>query len=178
MNRQVSKFRFKMAFLTFLVMGLIFDFPVIEMPIKVPVKEAEARIGRPATPASVAGVHRRTRRRTRRRWAVGTRMYTLPAAYTTALIAGTTYYVVDGEYLTKAYEGNQVTYVVVDDPNNASANKADAQAQPTQAEPVQTQPPSTGTVEQKLLELKNLYDQGLIDKDEYDAKKKEILNRM
>ena len=105
-------------------------------------------------------------------------MYTLPAAYTTALVAGTTYYVVDGEYLTKAYEGNQVTYVVVDDPNNASANKSDAQPQPTQSEPVQTQPPSTETVEQKLIELKNLYDKGLIEKDEYEAKKKEILNSM
>jgi len=34
------------------------------------------------------------------------------------------------------------------------------------------------TVEQKILELKNLYDEGFIDKDEYDAKKKEILNSM
>jgi len=174
MNRLVSNFRFKMVLFTFLFMGLIFDFPVIEMPIKVPVKEAQARIGRPATPASVAGVHRRTRRR----WAVGTRMYTLPAGYTTTLVAGTTYYVVDGEYLAKAYEGNQVTYVVVDDPNNASANKSDAQPQPTQSEPVQTQPPSTETVEQKLIELKNLYDKGLIEKDEYEAKKKDILNSM
>ena len=173
MNRIVSSFRFIMVLFTFLIMELIPDLPFIEMPIKIPVKEAEARIGRPATPASVAGVHRRTRRRTRRRWAIGTRMYTLPAGYTTAVVAGTTYYVVDGEYLVRAYEGDQVTYVVVDDPNNASADKADAQAQPAQA-----QPASTGTVEQKLLELKNLHDKGLIDEQEYQNKKKEILDSM
>ena len=105
-------------------------------------------------------------------------MYTLPAGYTTAVVARTTYYVVDGEYLVRAYEGDQVTYVVVDDPNNASADKADAQAQPAQAEPVQSQPPSVESAEQKLLEVKNLYDKGLIDKDEYDAKKKEIIDSM
>jgi len=100
-------------------------------------------------------------------------MYTLPAAYTTAVVAGTTYYVVEGEYLKKAYEGDKVIYVVVEDPKETSTGKADAQAQPAQA-----QPASTGTAEQKLLELKNLYDKGLIDKQEYEAKKKEILNSM
>lgn len=183
MHRIVSSFRFVMAFFTFLIMGLILDFPFIDMPIKVPVKEAQAVIGRPATPGSAAGVSRRTRRRTRHRWAIGTRMYTLPAGYTTTVVTGTTYYVVDGEYLKRAYEGNQVVYVVVDDPKEASSNKADTQAQPAQAEPAQTQPAksqptSTETAEQKLIELKKLYDKGLIDKDEYDAKKKEILDSM
>ena len=178
MNRIVSSFRFIMVLFAFLIMELIPDLPFIEMPIKVPVKEAQARIGRPATPGSVAGVHRRTRRRTRRRWAVGTRMYTLPAGYTTTVVAGTTYYIAEGEYFKKYYEGDEVVYVAVDDPKDASANRADAQAQPAQAEPVQTQPQSTGTAEQKLLKLKNLYDKGLIDKDEYDAKKKEILDSM
>ena len=178
MNRNALSFRFIMVFFIFLVMELIPEFPLIDLPIRAPVKEAEAVIGRPATPGSVAGVRRRTRRRTRRRWAIGTRMYALPAAYTTAVVAGTTYYVVDGEYFIKAYEGNQVVYVVVDDPKDASANKADAQEQPAQAEPVQTQPQSTESAEQKLIELKSLYDKGLIDKDEYDAKKKEILDSM
>ena len=116
MNRAVLGFRLKITIFAFLIIGLILDFPLPETPIKLPVKEAEARIGRPATPGSVAGVHRRTRRRTRRRWAVGTRMYTLPAGYTTTVVAGTTYYVVDGEYLKKAYEGDKVVYVVVENP--------------------------------------------------------------
>jgi|GEM_PF-1965303 len=173
MNRIVFGFRLMMTFFAFLILGLILDFPLLEAPIKISVKEAQARIGRPLTPASVGGVRRRTRRRTRRRWAIGTRMYTLPAAYTTAVVAGTTYYVVEGEYLKKAYEGDKVIYVVVEDPKETSTGKADAQAQPAQA-----QPASTGTAEQKLLELKNLYDKGLIDKQEYEAKKKEILNSM
>jgi hypothetical protein len=173
MNRAVLGFRLKIAIFAFLIIGLILDFPLPETPIKFPVKEAEARIGRPATPGSVAGVHRRTRRRTRRRWAIGTRMYTLPVGYTTAVVAGTTYYVAEGMYFRRYYEGAEVVYVVVDDPNETATDKADAQAQPAQA-----QPASTGTVEQKLLELKNLHDKGLIDEQEYQNKKKEILDSM
>lgn len=178
MNRTGFGFHLIIVFITFLIIGLILDFPLLDTPIKVAVKEAQARFGRPATPGSVAGVHRRTRRRTRRRWAIGTRMYTLPAGYTTAVVAGTTYYVVDGEYLKKAYEGSEVAYVVVDDPHETTTGKTDAQAQPAQTQPAQAQPASTGTAEQKLLELKSLYDKGLIDKQEYEAKKKEILNSL
>ena len=178
MNRIVFGFRLIMTFFTFLIFGLILDFPLLETPIKVSVKEAQARLGRPATPASVAGVHRRTRRRTRRRWAIGTRMYTLPVGYTTAIVAGTTYYVAEGEYFKKYYEGDEVVYVVVDDPNETATGKADAQTQPAQTQPSQAQSASTGTVEQKLLELKNLHDKGLIDKQEYENKKKEILDSM
>ncbi len=178
MNRIGFGFRLMMTFFTFLIIGLILDFPSLETPIKISVKEAQAVIGRPATPASVGGVRRRTRRRTRRRWAIGTRMYTLPAGYTTTVVAGTTYYVVEGEYLKKAYEGDKVVYVVVEDPKETATDKVDAQEQPAQAQPAQTQPASTGTAEQKLLDLKNLYDKGLIDKDEYEAKKQEILNSM
>ena len=173
MDRAVLSFRFIITFFAFLIIGLILDFPLLETPVKVSVKEAQARIGRPATPASVAGVHRRTRRRTRRRWAIGTQMYTLPVGYTTAIVAGTTYYVAEGEYFKKYYEGSNVVYVVVDDPNETATYKTDAQAQPAQ-----TQPASKGTAEQKLLELKNLYDKGLIDKEEYETKKKEILDSM
>jgi hypothetical protein len=178
MNRTGFGFRLIIVFITFLIIGLIPDFPLLDTPIKVPVKEAQARFGRPATPGSVAGVHRRTRRRTRRRWAIGTRMYTLPAGYSTVAVAGATYYVVDGEYLKKAYEGSEVVYVVVDDPNETTTGKTDAQAQPAQTQPAQAQPASTGSAEKKLLELKNLYDKGLIDEQEYEAKKKEILDSL
>ena len=173
MNRAVLGFRLKITIFAFLIIGLILDFPLLEMPIKVWVKEAQARIGRPATPGSVAGVHRRTRRRTRRRWAIGTRMYTLPVGYTTAVVAGATYYFAEGEYFKRYYEGDEVVYVVVDDPNETATDKADGQAQPAQA-----QPASTGTAEQKLLELKNLYDKGLIDKQNYESKQQEILDSM
>lgn len=51
-----------------LVAGLLLDVP---LPIQIkPVRDAEARIGRPLTPVSYAGVARRTRRRTFRRTAV------------------------------------------------------------------------------------------------------------
>ena len=173
MNRAVLGFRFTVTFFIFLIILLILDFPLPEMPIEVSVKEAQARIGRPLTPGSVGGVRRRTRRRTRRRWAIGTRMFILPAAYTTYRYVGTTYYVIDGEYFKKYYEGGNVVYVVVDDPKKTTTDKADEYTQPAQAEPA-----STGTAEQKLLELKNLYDKGLIDEEEYGTKKKEILDSM
>jgi len=152
---------------TLLIMVLL-DFPVVDFPGIVSVKDAEARIGRPLTPGSVAGVHRRTRRRTRRRWAVGTRMYTLPVGYTTAVVAGTTYYLHEGQYFKPSYAADDVVYVAVEDPKEAAASEADAQAQPA----------STGSVEQELSELKSLYDKGLIDEDDYENKKKEILDSM
>jgi hypothetical protein len=92
----------------------------------------------------------------------------MPAAYTTVVYTGTNYYVIDGEYFRKYYEGSRVVYVVVDEPKKTATDKADDQ----------TQPASTGTAEQKLLDLKNLYDKNLIDKEEYETKKKEILNSM
>jgi hypothetical protein len=180
---KVLKSRLGLTSLFLLLITFLLDFPVVDLPILISVKNAEAVVGRPGTPASVAGVHRRTRRRTRRRWAVGTRMYTLPVGYTTAVVAGTTYYVSQGEYFKPSYEGDTVVYVAVEDPKETSAGKAAAQTQPPQAQPAQTQPAqaqpaSTDTAEQKLIELKSLYDKGLIDKQEYDAKKKEILNSM
>ena len=73
-----------------------------------------ARIGRPATPASVAGVHRRTRRRTRRRVTVGMSMYSLPygCGGATVLHAGVPSYYCGGIYYTPQQQGTNVVYVV------------------------------------------------------------------
>ena len=175
---KVLRSRSGLTSLFLLLITFILDFPVVDLPILISVKNAEAVVGRPGTPASVAGVHRRTRRRTRRRWAVGTRMYTLPVGYTTAVVAGTTYYVSQGEYFKPSYEGDTVVYVAVEDPKETSPGTVDTQTQPAQTQPAQAQPASTDTAEQKLIELKSLYDKGLIDKQEYDSKKKEILNSL
>jgi len=95
-------------------------------------------------------------------------MYTLPVGYTTAVVAGTTYYLHEGQYFKPSYAADDVVYVAVEDPKEAAASEADAQAQPA----------STGSVEQELSELKSLYDKGLIDEDDYENKKKEILDSM
>jgi hypothetical protein len=58
--------------------------------------EAEARIGRPLTPLSVAGVARRTTRRTIRRTAVYAA--TLPGGCRTVVIEGMTLYQCGGTY--------------------------------------------------------------------------------
>jgi hypothetical protein len=47
-----------------------------------------------------------------------------------------------------------------------------------QEQPAPTQPASTGTAEQELSELKSLSDKGLINEQEYENKKKEILDSM
>ena len=67
------------------------------------------RAGRPVAAAPVArGTARRTTRRTMRRLTV------LPAGYRTAVVAGTTYYVVNSVYYKPYYEGSQVVYVEVE----------------------------------------------------------------
>ena len=69
--------------------------------------EAEARIGRPFTPLSVAGVARRTTRRTIRRSAVYAA--TLPRGCSTVFIEGATLYMCGGTY----YQPYGSQYVVV-----------------------------------------------------------------
>ena len=72
-----------------------------------------ARVGRPATPGSVAGVRRRKRRRTRRRVTVGMSMATLPYGCTgTRLRGGVNYHYCGGIWYRPAYQGTTVVYVV------------------------------------------------------------------
>ncbi|WP_289020532.1 DUF6515 family protein [Desulfobacter postgatei] len=71
------------------------------------VKQAEARVGRPVTPISVAGVARRTTRRTIRRTAVYVSV--LPIGYSTVVISGVTLYHYGGVY----YQAQGTQYVVV-----------------------------------------------------------------
>lgn len=74
------------------------------------VKEAHAIIGRPLTPVSVAGVARRTTRRTIRRTAVY--RATLPPNCTTVVIEGTTLHQCGATYYQPS--GSQYVVVVVD----------------------------------------------------------------
>ena len=69
--------------------------------------EVQARVGRPATPGSVAGVARRTTRRTIRRSTVY--VATLPRGCTTVVIEGTTLQQCGGTY----YQTHGSQYVVV-----------------------------------------------------------------
>ena len=72
------------------------------------VMNAEARVGRPATPASVAGVARRTTRRMVRRTAVY--VTALPAGCETVVIEGTTLHQCGGTY----YQASGSQYEVVE----------------------------------------------------------------
>jgi len=71
------------------------------------IKEAEARLGRPLTPGSVAGVARRTTRRTIRRTAVY--VAALPSGCKTVIIEGVTLHQCGGTY----YQAHDNQYVVV-----------------------------------------------------------------
>ena len=72
------------------------------------IKEVEARIGRPLTPVSVAGVGRRTTRRVIRRSAVY--VTALPVGYTTVVVSGATLYKSGNTY----YQADGTQYVVVE----------------------------------------------------------------
>lgn len=71
------------------------------------VSDAQARIGRPATPGSVAGVGRRTTRRRIRRTTIY--VATLPKGCTTVNIDGAACYQCGGTY----YQAHNGQYVVV-----------------------------------------------------------------
>ena len=73
------------------------------------VSEAEARVGRPMTPNSVAGVSRRTTRRTIRRST--TIVNRLPRGCTTVIIDGSSLHQCGGTYYQR--HGNQYTLVYV-----------------------------------------------------------------
>ncbi len=74
------------------------------------VKEVQARIGRPLTPGSVAGVSRRTTRRVIRRTSVF--VATLPRGCTTVVIEGASLHQCGGAYYQPS--GNQYVVVNVD----------------------------------------------------------------
>ncbi len=74
------------------------------------VEDAHAIVGRPATPGSVAGVARRTTRRTIRRSAIY--VASLPRGCTTVVIEGTTLHQCGTTYYQPS--GNQYVVVYVD----------------------------------------------------------------
>lgn len=77
------------------------------LPVGFVIQDAEARLGRPMTPVSVAGVARRTTRRTFRRTAIYAS--TLPRGCSTVIIDGTSLRSCGGTYY-QPYGGR---YVVV-----------------------------------------------------------------
>jgi hypothetical protein len=71
------------------------------------------RVGRPASPTSVAGTRRRSRRRTRRRVHRNMRLNSLPyGCNTTRVRAGVSYYYCGGIWYRPSYSGTTVVYVV------------------------------------------------------------------
>ncbi len=124
MNSEIPKKRPKSwpkpLFLAALLLGLVIGFPVVDDTIPIPrvvVGDAEAVVGRPATPHSVAGHHRRIRRRvTRGRYAPGTVVAHLPLGCSTVYVEGVITYVCTGTYYQPYYEGSTVVYVVIENP--------------------------------------------------------------
>lgn len=87
--------------------GLIVD---VWSPVNLVNSEVEARVGRPATPGSVAGVARRTTRRSIRRSTIY--IASLPPSCTTIVIEGTTLQQCGGVYYQT--HGTQYVQVYVD----------------------------------------------------------------
>lgn len=85
---------------TSFVMEGVFNIPIVA-------EDAEARVGRPLTPGSVAGVSRRTTRRVVRRTSVY--VATLPRGCSTVVISGATLHQCGGTY----YQPYNNQFVVV-----------------------------------------------------------------
>jgi len=74
---------------------------------------ALAKVGRPASPNSVAGVNRRRRRRRQRRVYRNMRLTSLPyGCSVTRIRGGVTYYYCSGIWYRPAYQGTTIVYVV------------------------------------------------------------------
>ena len=77
------------------------------------ISTVNAKVGRPASPNSVAGVRRRRRRRIRRRVYRGMRLTSLPYGCTvTHVRRGVTYYYCGNIWYRPAYQGTTVIYIV------------------------------------------------------------------
>ncbi|MGD9034625.1 MAG: hypothetical protein PVJ69_11640 [Desulfobacteraceae bacterium] len=112
-EKELSRAPRKFPLLVLIFLALVLGFPLPNTTNSVLFGVAEARIGRPASPGSAAGVHRRhTRRTVRRHVAVGTRVHTLPAGCTNVVRGGVSYHHCGGVYYRPYYEGNKVVYVV------------------------------------------------------------------
>ncbi len=111
MKRIISTSSARFTFLASLLLGVVVGFVGIPTTDDIFVKDAEARVGRPASPGSVAGVRRRTRRRHVRRAAAASTVATLPAGCVTVVTGGRTYYQYGTVYYRPYYEGNELVYV-------------------------------------------------------------------
>jgi hypothetical protein len=91
-------------------LGLISAALIVDgwLPVGFLIKDAQAVLGRPMTPVSVAGVARRTTRRTIRRTAVYAA--TLPVGCSTVVVNGTSLHQCGAVY----YQPYQGKYVVVE----------------------------------------------------------------
>ena len=84
---------------------------------------ALAKPGRPASPTSVAGVRRRTRRRTNRRIYRSMRLTALPyGCSVTRLRGGVTFYYCDRIWYRPVYQGTTVVYIVDEIESGADTN--------------------------------------------------------
>ena len=98
----------RLAIAAGLAAGLALDFDFGNWARTGPLSAAEARVGRPMTPVSVAGVARRTTRRVVRRTTAT--IAALPAGCSTVVINGAGYHSCGGVY----YEPYGSRYVVVE----------------------------------------------------------------
>jgi hypothetical protein len=92
---------FGLIAISFLTDGWFFEASVV--------REAEARIGRPMTPVSVAGVSRRTTRRVIRRSTIY--RASLPRGCTTVVVSGATLHQCGGTYYQPYNNQYMVVYV-------------------------------------------------------------------
>jgi len=103
-----STFRTPIITCLLLAAGLVMDGPSW-VPTGLALKDAQARVGRPATPGSVAGVARRTTRRRIRRSTIY--VASLPRSCSQVNVEGTVLMLCSGTYYQAVSGQYQVVYV-------------------------------------------------------------------
>jgi hypothetical protein len=121
-------------------------------------------IGRPLTPLSVAGMHRRTRRRS---LAVG-------MAVGASVGAASANAASQSAYASQSAAAANDAAASANQAAGAAGQAADSANRAADA----ANSANTQTIEQQLSELKDMLDKGLITQQDYDAKKKQLLEGM
>ena len=119
MNPRMTKIGIRLVLITFLCVWLTTGFPVIQIPQNVLVYKAEAQGRRGGRYVRPRPADRRTARRVQRRhhrYRSGAYVYSLASDCREEMVSGKRYYYCDGVYYQAHYQGNDVVYVEVENP--------------------------------------------------------------
>jgi hypothetical protein len=112
----ISKLVFNIKFIAVLFFGLLIGFVDLPAIDNIFIADAEAVRIQPVPQSRAGAARRTTRRHVRRHVAVGTWVRVIPSDCTIVVAYDIEYYFCDGSYYEPYYEGDEIVYLVVDEP--------------------------------------------------------------